>query len=224
MVMPGQFLERMVVIPLGDIHLEGLYHRGEHQPVVAAPPHPFYGGSMDSPVLNETAHALYRVHHASLRFNYKGVGASQGQMTDRIESAVEDFSAAISQILLTCSDHEKVTAAGYSYGALAALQTALADSRVERLLLVAPPVRLMDFSPLKDIEIETHVVAAGRDEYAPLHRVKDLVNENLEHCHLHVIEAADHFFGRGLGQLGSTVREVFTPEGSILMDDRGEGL
>jgi len=225
MVMPGQFLERMVVIPVGDLHLEGLYHRGEHQPVVIAPPHPFYGGSMDSPVLNETAYAFYRIKHASLRFNFKGVAASQGQMTDRIESAVEDYRAAITQILLTCRDHEKVIAAGYSYGAYVAFRTALEDARVEKLLLIAPPIRLMDFTRLKEIAVETHIIAAGNDEYAPLLKVKALANENLENVRLHVIETADHFFGRGLGQIGAVVREQFVPEGTVLMDDdRGEGL
>ncbi len=215
----------MVVIPEGDLHLEGLYHRGEHQPAVIAPPHPYYGGSMDSPVLNETAYSFYRLKHASLRFNFKGVGASQGQMTDSTQSAVEDYRAAVTQILLTCPDHEKVIAGGYSYGSYVAFRTALEDPRIEKLLLIAPPVRLMDFTALEDIRLETHVIAAGRDDYAPLPKVKDLVNRNLEHVHLHVIEMADHFFSRGLGEIGRLVREAFTPDGGILMDDeRGEGL
>ncbi len=215
----------MVVIPQGDLHLEGLYHRGIHQPAVIAPPHPYYGGSMDSPVLNETAYAFYRIKHASIRFNYKGVGASQGQMTEKVESAVEDYQSAISQILLTCAKHEKVIAAGYSFGAYVAFCTALADKRVEKLLLVAPPIRLMDFSKLADTALETHIIAAGNDEYAPLHKVKALVNDNLENVHLHVIEMADHFFSRGLGQIGAVVREQFLPDGAVIMDDeRGEGL
>lgn len=224
MVLPGQFLERMVVIPEGELHLEGLYHRGERQPVVIAPPHPQYGGSMDSPVLNEMAYAFYRLKHASLRFNFKGVGASQGGMTGDPDSAVEDYRAVVSQAVLNSPGFEKVIAAGYSYGAHVALLASQADPRVEKLLLVAPPIRLMDFSALRETGLETHIIAAGADDYCPLYRLKDIVNENLEHLHLHVIEMADHFFSRGLGQIGTVIREVFATDGEIIMDDRGDGL
>ena len=75
--------ERSVAIPLGSspLALEGLYLAGEDGDAggaVIAPPHPLYGGSMESPVVGEVAHACARAGLATLRFNWRGVGASAG--------------------------------------------------------------------------------------------------------------------------------------------------
>ena len=69
-------LEKMVAIPLGSdgAALEGIYLSGPDgaaSGAVVAPPHPLYGGSMDSPVVNEIAYACQKAGHASLRFNWR---------------------------------------------------------------------------------------------------------------------------------------------------------
>src|SRR5438445_5965004 len=75
MVLTGQYLERSVVI--GE--LDALYHRGKREPSCAiAAPHPALGGSMLSPVVAELAWALTRAGHPTMRFDYRGVGASRG--------------------------------------------------------------------------------------------------------------------------------------------------
>src|SRR3982074_2839247 len=75
MVLAGQYLERSAVV--GD--LDALYHRGTREPPCAiAAPHPALGGSMTSPVVAELAWALTRAGHPTLRFDYRGVGASRG--------------------------------------------------------------------------------------------------------------------------------------------------
>ena len=73
--------ERDVAIPLADasLALEGIYvagANGDASGAVVAPPHPLFGGSMDSPVVNEVAWACRTAGLASLRFNWRGVGAS----------------------------------------------------------------------------------------------------------------------------------------------------
>src|SRR2546422_11402357 len=75
MVLSGQYLERSVVV--GE--LDALYHRGTREPpCVIAAPHPALGGSMLSPVVAELAWALTRAGHPTMRFDYRGVGASRG--------------------------------------------------------------------------------------------------------------------------------------------------
>ena len=79
MVAPGQFLERPTLIPVGAQVLEGLSHRGEKRPgVLILPPPPDEGGSMDHVVAAEVAWAAATRGFPTLRFNYRGVGASQG--------------------------------------------------------------------------------------------------------------------------------------------------
>jgi hypothetical protein len=77
--------EQAVTIPLAaqGLVLEAVWQAGDHKGAVIAPPHPEYGGSLDSPVVNEIAYGLHREGYASLRFNWRGVGASSATWSGR---------------------------------------------------------------------------------------------------------------------------------------------
>lgn len=79
MVLPGQYLERPALIPCGDLVLEGLSHRGARRPPLLVCPPTGPGGGMDAPLVAELAWASARAGHASLRFQHRGVGGSQGE-------------------------------------------------------------------------------------------------------------------------------------------------
>jgi hypothetical protein len=79
-VQRGQYLERPTLIPVAGVVLEGLSHRGDARPpLLVLPPTPAEGGGMDHVVVAELAWAATQAGHPSLRFNYRGVGASQGK-------------------------------------------------------------------------------------------------------------------------------------------------
>jgi alpha/beta superfamily hydrolase len=203
MVLPGQYLERSVVV--GD--LDALYHRGKREPPVAiASPHPALGGSMVAPVVAELAWALTRAGHATLRFNYRGVGASRGVSRHQADSLrigdVGDEVADLQQIadqLLATTRAPALCAVGYSFGAAVALQAAQ-DPRFSHLVLVAPPNLLGDFTALPAVQKPLLVVCAHHDLYC------DRAALRLpEQAKLEVIPHSDHFFGRGLTELGKVV-------------------
>jgi alpha/beta superfamily hydrolase len=80
LVLKGQFLERPTLIPVGKRVLEGLSHRGERRPpLLILPPPPEEGGAMDHVIAAELAWAASQAGHPTLRFNFRGVGASQGE-------------------------------------------------------------------------------------------------------------------------------------------------
>ena len=135
--------ERAVTIALGDGgpgDLEGLFIAGRavrSGGAVIAPPHPLYGGSMDSPVVAELAHACRGADLASLRFNWRGVGASGGEPTGDLDAAAEDYAAGLA--FLAESVDAPLVACGYSFGALAAARCSAGRTipevaRVRRLL------------------------------------------------------------------------------------------
>src|SRR5207253_7708684 len=106
MVLPGQYLERSVVV--GE--LDALYHRGKREPpCVLASPHPALGGSMIAPVIAELAWALTRAGHPTLRFDYRGIGASRGESRHEagsmqigdVSDEVEDLYKITDQLLAT---------------------------------------------------------------------------------------------------------------------------
>ena len=203
MVLPGQYLERSLVV--GD--LDALYHRGKRDPAcVIASPHPAVGGSMIQPVIAELAWALTRAGHATMRFNYRGVGASRGisrheagsmQIGD-VSDEVEDLYKIADQLMAT-THQPAVCAVGYSFGAKVALE-ASADPRVSHLVLIAPPNKLSDFTRLSAVQKPVFIVCAHHDSYSD--RLTLPVPET---GRLEVIPHADHFFGRGLTELGKLV-------------------
>jgi alpha/beta superfamily hydrolase len=194
MVRRGEFLERMVVIPSGALTLEGLYHRGTLQPpLVVAAPHPRMGGSMDSPVVQEIAWAVTRAGHPTLRFNYRGVGASQGAWSGG-EGELADLHAAIEQ-LLASTGAAAVAIAGYSFGAHLALQAARSRADASHLLLVAPPTSLFDFGELPLVRARTLVVVPEHDALAGAALPAGAVP-------VQVVPGAEHGFQRGLPAVG----------------------
>ncbi len=93
-----------IALPEGsdpNLALEGLHLPLPDGPVggtVIAPPHPLYGGSMDSPVVTEIAHACEHAELESLRFNWRGVGASAGEVTGDPAVGTADYAAALDWI------------------------------------------------------------------------------------------------------------------------------
>lgn len=201
MVRRGEFLERMVVIPSGDLHLEGLYHRGKlRPPCVVAAPHPQHGGSMDSPVVAEIAWAITRAGHATLRFNYRGVGASAGGWSGG-PGEIADLEAAVEQLRETTGTPD-LAVAGYSFGAWAALEAALRRPEIARLVLVAPPTSLFDFAALSRVVARVLVVAAEHDALCDAALVARLLEPLGDRGAIATVAGADHFFTSGLPQVG----------------------
>lgn len=165
---------------------------------VIAPPHPLYGGSMDAPVCNELAYACRKAGIASLRFNWRGVGASAGEPSGDPGDADADYSAAVDHLAETVEG--PLLAAGYSFGAAAALRAAARHPRIRRLVLVAPPPALLDAAQVAALTRKVLVVTGESDAIAPAPALQALFG-GLERSRVEVIPGADHFFQRGLAEL-----------------------
>ena len=195
--------ERRVAIPMrgGALVLDGLYApgaAGNARGAVIAPPHPLHGGSMDSPVVAEIAHACARAGLATLRFDWRGIGASAGAPSGESAQADEDYGAALDELAETVEG--ALCACGYSFGAAAALRAASRSRRVREAILVAPPPSLIDAAALGDVR-RTLVVAGEEDRIASPDALRALVAESRS-ASLVIVPGADHFFGMGLAEIG----------------------
>jgi|GEM_PF-151459 len=228
MVLKGQFLERSVVVRSGPFSLDALFHRGMREPpCLIASPHPALGGSMVAPVVAELAWALTRAGHATLRFDYRGVGGSQGELgrvagslgasgalleLATLEDERADFLAAADQLRASAGKVAPAALAeeaprpadgglcaiGYSFGAAVALSAA-ADPRIASLILIAPPSLLFNFSSLTRLQKPVLVLCAHHD---PLCDRTALTRSLGPHATLEVIAHADQSFRRGLTEVG----------------------
>jgi uncharacterized protein len=198
--------EQAVTIP---IEAESLALEGAWQAAagpgggVVAPPHPLYGGSLDHPVVNELAYALYAEGLPSLRFNWRGVGASQGEPSGDAHAALRDYAAAVEHLAHTVSG--PLVAAGYSFGAVTALRAALADERLRLVVLVAPPVRMLQTLSPRPLERPLLVVSGTRDTFAPVDELQAAFSD-VPGARVELVEGADHFFVSGLGSIVAAVR------------------
>jgi hypothetical protein len=193
-----------IAVPGAGLTLEGVWQKGDGRGAVIAAPHPEYGGSLESPVISEVAYALYKAGVASLRFNWRGVGASQGVISGDSAAADEDYRAAVEQVAATTG--VPLIAAGYSFGAASALRVGLRDARISELILIAPPIAMIESLALDEFRGSIHVIVGGRDAFAPLGQLSALL-EGLPNANLDVIPKADHFFvSDGLAELVELVR------------------
>jgi alpha/beta superfamily hydrolase len=199
----GKREERAVAIPLerGELALEGIYVAGiddDAMGVVIAAPHPLYGGSMDSPVVSEIAYAARKAGLASLRFNWRGVGASAGVISGEADDAEADYRAALRHLMATVPG--AVVAAGYSFGAAAAARVASREPRVRRLILLAPPPHLLDIDALAAFAGDALLLAGAEDAIAPPAEVERIAAE-LPRATFVAVPRADHFFTAGLADI-----------------------
>jgi len=173
---------------------------------VAAPPHPLMGGAMDSPVTTEIGLALSDAGFVSLRFNWRGVGASAGTASGETVDADVDYRAALAFMLESVEG--PIVACGYSWGAVTAARVCLAEPRVQKLVLVAPPPAMLDREVLASCGRAFLVIVGDRDEYAPVAELRE-VFEGVGRTKLVVLPGVDHFFMSGLAELGRAMKDWF---------------
>ncbi len=207
MVMKGQFLERPTLIPVpGGLVLEGVSHRGDRRPgVLVLPPPPFEGSGMDHIVGAEVAYAVSRAGHQCLRFNYRGVGGSQGTRSSALEALLEDALAAWE---LARDNAEGDLPALVSVGGSDEVAAALCRKVAVVGWALVHPSRL----GAKDL-VARVPLAVILPELEPL-EVRQGWADRLEEGALTVVRGADRSYQRNLPQVGKAIVSLLQRVGS----------
>ena len=173
---------------------------------VVCHPHPLHGGTMDNKVVTTLARALQECAIATVRFNFRGVGASAGAYDEgRGET---DDAAAVAAWAERCRPGLPLLAAGFSFGAYVALL--LAQRRpLGRLIMIAPPVRRFDFSGISPPACPSLIVQGDADEVVDANEVRQWAGASLPPPRLIMLAGVGHFFHGHLHELRDTVvREI----------------
>jgi alpha/beta superfamily hydrolase len=191
--------EEKVRFPSGRSKLGGLYHGGHAEKgVVVTHPHPLYGGDMYSPVVEAIVSAYHRCGYATLRFNFRGAGNSNG-VHDRGVGERRDVAAAIDWLVR--QGPAQIHLSGYSFGAWVNAMAVQERLPVQQMSMVAPPVAFIDFAHDIRLPALTGVVAGSHDEFAPPALIRPLMEQWHPTARLEIIDGADHFFFGYLGQV-----------------------
>lgn len=170
--------------------------------LVVCHPHPLYGGDMDNPVVVRISEVAQGVGLATLRFNFRGVGASGGVHAGGVGEQ-EDVAAALAALASRLPAASPIGLAGYSFGAWVAARVAAASPALPALALVAPPIGMYDLDFLSQAPPHMLLVSGSRDQYCPVEALERLgmrLGAKAE-----VIEGAEHFFFGKLFPLGEAV-------------------
>jgi hypothetical protein len=193
---------------------EGLTLEGILREPVAAPfpaaavchPHPLYGGDMNNNVVVAVCKALTEAGIASLRFNYRGVGRSEGKYGDGLGERADAVAALAYLRQLAQVDQDKVGIIGYSFGATVAL--AAADERVEAVAAISTP-SFGQGGPEPAIRCPTLLISGEQDEIAPAAGLSALAAMIGPHCQMSVVRGADHFWWGYEKELARVVTQFF---------------
>jgi len=198
----------------GELLLEGVMSRPEGQgpyPAgVIAHPHPLFGGSMDNNVVYALFDALTAFGCFTLRFNFRGVGASQGQDGDAWAAADDIIAAA--KFVKSAAGEGGLFVCGYSFGGLASLYAIARGLSPSALILISPmmPERGIDqdlsLKKILPLKIPALVLAGEQDQFFPPRIYKPFLVQGSE-LKLESVKGADHLWSGFEDEIRSRAEE-----------------
>jgi len=176
-------------------------------------PHPLFGGTMHNKVVYRIARGMRRAGAVVLRFNFRGVGASEGEH-DQGHGEMADARCGLAFLRERYPDLP-YSLAGFSFGSRIALKlgckiaTAGEDKKPERLIAVGfPTSRMGQFEYLTECTLPKYFVHSTIDEHGPKPDLEAVFARFAEPKSLHFIEAGDHFFSGKLPELEEAIAAI----------------
>ncbi len=167
-------------------------------------PHPEHGGTMNNKIVYALYQAFARRGFAALRFNFRGVGRSQGSF-DRGEGELSDAAAALDWLQANNPNASACWVGGFSFGAWIGMQLLMRRPEIDGFISIAPPANMYDFSFLAPCPSSGLVVQGDQDDVVPPDSVSKLVNKlshqrdiTVDH---RVVPGANHYFHGRMAEL-----------------------
>ena len=203
-----------VTIPGPEGRIEGRYNKGSgNSPpiVILLHPHPKHGGTMNSKVIYNCFKTFTSLGFSVLRFNYRGVGNSEGEYSgDDGLGEMTDSACALDWLLLNNTESTKVWVAGFSFGAYIALNLLMRRPEIEGFIAISPPADKYDFGFLAPCTVSGLIIQGDKDDIVNETDVALFANKLDNQRSISVkykkIKDADHFFTNQLETINESVR------------------
>ena len=180
--------------------------------VVVCHPHPLFGGNMDNNVVLILASSLVDKGFVTLRFNFRGVGNSEGQHSKGELEAQEVLGALELMKAWPGIDGRKVGLAGYSFGASVILAGGSLYKKTRALALVSPSLRALENTPLKKQNRPTMVITGDRDKLVQSDQLQSCLDTFSHPPACHIVAGADHFWQGYEDELAPPVDRFFAEQ------------
>jgi alpha/beta superfamily hydrolase len=206
--------------------LEARYH---HEPASDSPialilhPHPQFGGTMNNQVVYTLYHTFAQRGFSVLRFNFRGVGRSQG-FWDGGPGELADAASALDWLQIVKPDARRCWIAGVSFGTWIAMQLLMRRPELDGFICVAPPSNLYDFSFLAPCPSSGLMINGDKDRVVPSVSVGELASKlktqrgiRIDH---EIVPGANHFFENKTEELQDIVGRYLDMRMAIDAKDR----
>jgi alpha/beta superfamily hydrolase len=185
--------------------LEALYRELQDPAGIAVVCHPLttHGGTLHNKVVFRAARGLEAANVATLRFNFRGAGASGGRF-EAGEGEQEDVAAAI-EWAKKRAPGKKLFVGGFSFGSWVASRVACELPEVDAVFLIGTPVNKYDFGYLRHCEKPMLFLHGTQDEHGDSAKLEKVV-QNVRNAESIFVTGADHFFTKQLDAVEETLR------------------
>ena len=194
-----------------DGRLEGRYHhsRRANAPIaLILHPHPQQGGTMNNRVVFEVYQTFARRGFSTLRFNFRGVGRSQGEYDEGL-GELSDAAAALDWLQAANPDAEQCWVSGFSFGAWICMQLLMRRPEINSFISLAPPANKYDFSFLAPCPSSGLLIHGSDDNIVPEDSVATLAKKLRAQKRItidyQIIDGANHFFHDRVDELTTLV-------------------
>ncbi|MCB2107389.1 MAG: alpha/beta hydrolase [Rhodobacteraceae bacterium] len=196
--------------------LEGRYHHSEQTraPIaVILHPHPQHGGTMNNKVVYNLYYTFVNKGFSVLRFNFRGVGRSQGEFDNGL-GELSDAASALDWLQTVNPNAPVCWVAGFSFGAWIGMQLLMRRPEIEGFVSIAPPANMYDFSFLAPCPSSGIIVQGTDDDVVPEPSVEKFVNKLKMQKNITIdyslVKGANHFFKDHMDQMIKTVDDYVT--------------
>ncbi len=200
-----------IIIPGPEGRLEARYQKGKDQrsPIcLVLHPHPRQGGTMNNKIVYNIFHAFKNIGFATLRFNFRGVGKSQGSYDNGV-GELTDAAAALDWLQNENPTAQNTWIAGFSFGSWLALQLLMRRPEIAGFVAVSPPANLYDFSFLAPCPASGLIIQGTDDKIVEAEQVSELADKLNKQKNLKVVYkkliGADHFFKNELDDIQDVI-------------------
>ena len=204
-----------VIIPGPEGRMEGRYSKGKgiSPPlVILLHPHPMHGGNMNNKVIYNCFKTFTSLGFSVLRFNYRGVGNSEGSYSgDEGIGEMTDAACALDWLLLSNTESTKVWVTGFSFGAFISLNLLMRRPEIEGFIAISPPADKYDFSFLAPCPVSGLIIQGDKDDIVNETDVALFANKLDAQRSISIkyskVKGADHFFTNTLEMVNATIKK-----------------
>ena len=197
----------------GSLSLQGVLHipvgDGPVPGVVVCHPHPRMGGSMQNNVVIACCYGLVSQGIAALRFNFRGIGESQG-VSEAGDAEISDAIAALDFLRsVELINKASLGVAGYSFGASLALEVATRVESLGAIGIIACPAPQLNEMSSRNLDLPKLFISGDIDQAVPADQFKAVTERFSEPKEIHSLRGADHFLWGHEGEISELLGSFF---------------